>query len=98
MYILRCRDGNLYTGIATDVERRMADHLTNKGSKYLRGRGPLKLVFKKQVGQKGRALRAERKIKRLPKHKKEALIKTGADLEALFGSDDSNANSSIPRS
>ena len=88
VYILRCRDGNLYTGITTDVERRMADHLANKGAKYLRGRGPLKLVFKKQVGQKGRALRTERKVKRLPKHKKEALIKTGAGIEALLGSND----------
>ena len=88
VYIVRCRDGNLYTGIATDVERRIADHLANKGAKYLRGRGPLKLVFKKQVGQIGRALRAERKVKRLPKHKKEALIKTGAGLEALLGSND----------
>ena len=86
MYILRCRDGNLYTGIATDVERRIADHLANKGAKYLRGRGPLKLVFKKQVGHKGLALRAERQIKCLPKHKKEALIKTGAGIEALLGS------------
>ena len=88
MYIVRCRDGNLYTGIATDVERRIADHLANKGAKYLRGRGPLKLVFKKQVGQIGRALIAERKIKRLPKHKKEALVKTGAGIEALLGSND----------
>ena len=85
VYILRCRDGNLYTGIATDVERRIADHLANKGAKYLRGRGPLKLVFKKQVGQKGHALRAERNVKRLPKHKKEALIKTGAGIEAVLG-------------
>lgn len=88
VYILRCRDGSLYTGVATDVERRIADHLANKGAKYLRGRGPLELVFKKQVGQKGRALRAERNVKRLPKHKKEALIKTGAGIEALLGSRD----------
>ena len=88
VYMVRCRDGSLYTGIATDVERRIADHLTNKGAKYLRGRGPLKLVFKKQFRQKGRALIAERKVKRLPKHKKEALIKTGAGIEALLGSND----------
>jgi putative endonuclease len=86
VYILRCRDGKLYTGIATDVERRMADHLANKGAKYLRGRGPLKLVFKKQVGKKGRALKVEHKVKRLSRQKKEALIKTGAGIEALLGS------------
>ena len=84
VYIVRCGDGSLYTGIATDVERRVADHLANKGAKYLRGRGPLKLVFKKQVGEKGRALKVERKVKRLPRHEKEALIKTGAGIEALL--------------
>ena len=84
LYMIRCRDGSLYTGIATDVETRLADHRANKGAKYLRGRGPLKLVFKKQIGEKGRALKAEHKLKRLPKHKKEALIRTGAGLEALL--------------
>jgi putative endonuclease len=84
VYIVRCRDGSLYTGIATDVERRVADHLANQGAKYLRGRGPLKLVFKKQVGEKGRALKVEHKVKRLPRQKKEALIKTGAGIEALL--------------
>ena len=86
VYMLRCRDGSLYTGIATDVERRIADHLASKGAKYLRGRGPLKLVFKKQVGKKGRALKVERKVKRLPRHQKKALIKTGAGIEALLSS------------
>ena len=82
--MVRCRDGSLYTGIATDVESRLADHRANKGSKYLRGRGPLKLVFKKQIGEKGRALKIEHKVKNLPRHKKEALIKTGAGIEALL--------------
>ena len=89
VYIVRCRDGNLYTGIATDVERRMADHLGNKGAKYLRGRGPLKLVFTKKVGEKGRALKVEHQVKRLPRQKKEALIKTGAGIEALLSSNGS---------
>jgi putative endonuclease len=84
VYILRCRDGSLYTGIATDVERRIADHLANKGAKYLRGRGPLKLVFTKKVGKKGQALKVERKVKRLPRHQKKALIKTGAGIETLL--------------
>jgi putative endonuclease len=88
VYIVRCRDGSLYTGIATDVESRIADHLANKGAKYLRGRGPLKLVFSKKVGEKGRALKVEHQVKRLPRHKKEALIKTGAGIEALISSDD----------
>jgi putative endonuclease len=84
VYMVRCRDGNLYTGIATDVERRFTEHQECRGAKYLRGRGPLKLVFKQRVGQKGRALKAERRIKRLPKQKKEALAKSGAGLDALL--------------
>jgi putative endonuclease len=82
--MVRCRDGSLYTGITTDIESRLADHRVNKGAKYLRGRGPLKLVFKKQIGSKGRALKIERKVKNLPRQKKEALIKTGAGIEALL--------------
>jgi len=73
--MVRCRHGSLYTGIATDVERRFTEHQANKGSKYLRGRGPLKLVFKKQIGKKESALKIERRIKKLPKLKKEKLIK-----------------------
>jgi putative endonuclease len=84
LYIVRCRDGSLYTGIATDVESRLADHRANKGAKYLRGRGPLKLVFKKQIGKKGCALKIEQKVKNLPRQKKEALIRTGAGIEALL--------------
>ena len=84
VYIVKCRDGSLYTGIATDVERRLADHLANRGSKYLRGRAPLKLVFKKQIGEKGQALKVERKVKRLPRHKKKALVKTGKGIQKLI--------------
>jgi len=84
LYMVRCRDGSLYTGIATDVESRLADHRANKGAKYLRGRGPLKLVLKKQIGAKGRALKVEHQVKNLPKDKKEALVTTGAGIEALL--------------
>ena len=86
LYMIRCRHGSLYTGIATDVEARLADHSTNKGAKYLRGRGPLKLVFKKRIGKKGRALKVERELKCLPKPKKEALVKNGAGFESLLSS------------
>lgn len=77
VYIVRCRGGSLYTGIALDVERRIAEHRANKGAKYLRGRGPIELVFQKKIGNKSAALKLEREIKRLPKIKKEALVKTG---------------------
>ena len=85
VYIVRCRDGSLYTGIATDVDRRLAEHEANKGSKYLRGRGPLKLVLKRRVGEKGRALKIERKIKDLSRQAKEQLIEdSGRDAFKSF--------------
>ena len=84
LYIVRCRHGSLYTGIATDVERRFAEHQTNKGAKYLRGRGPLKLVFKKQLGKRDLALKIERLVKKLPKLKKEKLIKTDAGMDEIL--------------
>jgi len=76
VYLVRCGAGALYTGIATDVPRRLAEHrhARGKGAKYLRGRGPLRLVFEKKIGAKGLALSVESRIKKLPKARKEALI------------------------
>ena len=82
--MVKCRNGSLYTGIATDVERRFAEHQANKGAKYLRGRGPLKLVFKKRVGERGQALKIERMIKKLPKRKNEDLIQSDTGLEKIL--------------
>ena len=76
LYMVRCRDGSLYTGITTDVMRRFADHKAGKGAKYLRGRGPIELVYKKRIGNRGAALKAEHRVKKLPKHKKEALVQS----------------------
>lgn len=84
VYIIRCRGSQLYTGITTDVERRLAEHRSNKGARYLRGRGPLKLELKKRVGEKGLALKVERLIKKLPKNKKERLIRSDTDLEKML--------------
>lgn len=90
VYLLRCRNGELYTGIATDVSRRLGEHQQSrgKGAKYLRGRGPLQLVFERSVGSRGLALRVERRIKRLKKTYKEQLIlsaSTFAELVADLG-------------
>lgn len=72
VYLLRCADGSLYTGIATDVSRRLAEHQEgDKGAKYLRGRGPLQLVFHQQIGNRSLATKIEHRIKRLPKECKE---------------------------
>ena len=67
LYLIRCRDGTLYTGISTDVDRRFAQHqgAGNAGSRYLKGRGPLNLVFQKNLGSKSLALKVERKVKKL---------------------------------
>ena len=75
LYILRCGDGTLYTGITDDVPRRLATHRAGKGAKYTRGRGPLELVWQEEVPDKSAALRREIEIKRLRRAEKERLIK-----------------------
>ena len=74
LYILRCRDGSLYTGITTDVEKRFAAHNAGKGAKYTRGRGPLELVYQEQCEDHSHALRRELEINALPKEEKLKLI------------------------
>jgi putative endonuclease len=76
VYLIRCRDDSLYTGITTDPVRRLREHAGEgaAGAKYLRGRGPFTLVFSCAVGSRAAALRAERRIKRLPKEYKERLV------------------------
>ena len=76
VYMVRCADGSLYTGIATDVARRLSEHQSStKGAKYLRGRGPLRLVFAQAVGDRSNASRVEHHLKALAKTDKEALVK-----------------------
>lgn len=74
LYILRCGDGTLYTGIATDVDRRFRAHAAGKGAKYTRGRGPLALVYREECGTHSRALQRELEIKGLTRPEKELLI------------------------
>ena len=85
VYLVRCGDGTLYTGITTDVSRRFAQHQQDKGqgAKYLRGKGPLRLVFKKAIGRRGLALRVEDRIKRLPRRRKEKLIEQDDMIKRL---------------
>lgn len=84
VYVVRCANGALYTGIATNITRRIAEHRQGKGAKYLRGKGPLRLVFKKAVGDKGLALRVESRIKKLPKIRKETLVKRRVLIEQII--------------
>ena len=74
VYILRCCDGTLYTGVTDDVQRRLAAHRAGKGAKYTRGRGPLELVYTQEQPDKSTALRREFQIKKLTRPQKERLI------------------------
>ena len=76
LYILRCGDGTLYTGITTDVERRLEEHRSGKGAKYTRGRAPLELVYMETGMDKSTALKRELEIKALSRQEKEKLIQT----------------------
>jgi putative endonuclease len=85
VYMLRCSDGSLYTGIATDVPRRVAEHGSGaKGSRYLRGRGPLEIVLQSEVGDRSLATRAELRIKGLSKCAKEKLVQSQTGVTELL--------------
>ncbi len=76
VYIIRCGDGSLYTGIAKDVESRFFEHESGapKGAKYTRGKGPLELVYQAEIGNRSEASKEELRIKALSKKQKLALI------------------------
>lgn len=74
LYMLRCKDGTLYTGITTDIQKRLDAHRSGKGAKYTRGRGPLELVYSEVCGNHSEALKRELEIKALSREKKEQLL------------------------
>lgn len=75
IYILRTAAGSLYTGITTDVARRVEEHAGGmKGAKSLRGKGPLELVYQCQAADRSEASRLEARIKKLPRRDKERLV------------------------
>lgn len=76
VYMIHCADGSLYTGVTTDVDRRFEEHSSggSKAAKYLRGRGPFVLVYSCAIGSHSEALIEERRIKRLKKTDKQALL------------------------
>lgn len=74
LYVLETAEGALYTGITTDVERRLVQHAVGRGAKALRGRGPLALKHQEPVGSHGDALRLEAEVKRLPAARKRAWL------------------------
>ena len=75
LYILRCADGSLYTGITTDVQARFEAHSAGKGAKYTRGRGPLELVYTEECGDHSAALKRELEIKSLSREEKMQMLK-----------------------
>ena len=70
VYILRCGDGTLYTGVTDDVQHRLAAHRAGKGAKYTRGRGPLELAYTEEQPDRSAALRREIQVKKLTRRQK----------------------------
>jgi len=74
LYILKCTDASLYTGITTDVERRFKEHADGKGGNYTRSHGAEKIVHIEKCGDRSAALRREYEVKQMKKIQKQALI------------------------
>ncbi len=86
LYLVRCRNGTLYAGISTDVQRRFAEHQQGgaKGARYLRGKGPLTLVFQMPVADRSEATRLELWLKKQPRRVKERIINKEVCIYKLF--------------
>jgi putative endonuclease len=80
VYVVRCADDSLYTGIAVDVARRIAEHNGDQrlGARYTRGRRPVRLVYQEVAASRSLAARREAQIKRLPRIAKERLANSAA--------------------
>ncbi|WP_411826487.1 GIY-YIG nuclease family protein [Luteolibacter sp. AS25] len=76
VYMIRCGDGSLYTGIATDVERRFSEHEGQgpKSAKYLRGRLPLEVVYRAEIGNRSEASKEELRLKSLSRSAKMKML------------------------
>lgn len=74
VYIVRCADRSLYTGVTTDLSRRLRQHNAGTASRYTRSRRPVRLVYQERVKGRGAALKREAGIKRLTRRDKEKLI------------------------
>lgn len=86
VYLIQCADRSLYTGIATDVQRRFAEHESQGPlcARYLRGRAPLQLMFSYEVTDRSTALKLEYRIKQLTKIQKRQLIQGDLNLQELL--------------
>src|SRR6059036_1910409 len=85
VYVVRTRGGALYTGVTTDVARRIEEHRAGgRGARYLRGREPLEIVYRRRLGERGLALRVEWRLKRRPRADKQAIIAARPSRRALL--------------
>jgi putative endonuclease len=76
LYILKCSDKSLYTGITTDLKRRIAEHNTSKlGAKYTSARRPVKLVYSKKFKNRSLASKEEARVKAITREEKKGLIR-----------------------
>lgn len=73
-YMVRCRDGSLYTGWTNDLEKRIQAHNQGMGAKYTKTRRPVELVYYEEYESKIQAMKREYEIKQLPKKKKEEMV------------------------
>lgn len=82
MYILKCGDGTLYTGITNDMQRRLRQHNDGSASRYTRSRLPVEVVYSEPCGNRSRALKKELAIKRLSRKEKETYIEKDKKIAA----------------
>ena len=75
VYIVRCCQGTYYTGYTNDLEQRIKLHDSGQGAKYLRGKGPVVLVYAKEYRYYKNALNAERRLKKYTRSQKDELIR-----------------------
>lgn len=85
VYLLECHDGSIYTGIATDVDRRYAEHAAGKGARYTRAHPPLRLLGSFEYPDRAAASRAEYAIKQLTPSRKRALCVSDPDFAEVSG-------------
>lgn len=86
LYMIKTRLNTLYTGISTDVERRFREHsgASKRAARYLKGKGPLELVWQQSVGSKSEALKLECQVKKLNRRQKLSLIEGEIALDSLL--------------
>lgn len=85
LYLLRCADGSIYTGITTDVTRRLDEHQSgSRGSKYLRSRRPLQLLYHRRIGNRSLASRLEYRVRKLARNCKDDIAAVDALIDGFM--------------